>query len=196
MRRLCLAVMVVGMAVVSGVPGIASAQTPGQDSVSVTEGQGGTPDFAFQRITVDATSGPSGESPAGQALYLVFGVQLIVGEPATCVQVDGNSATMNFQDESGLGREGIVTVQVSDAQPDTFDGALTDRAPTDCSPLPPTELGGPLIAGDIRVHDALTRPEARAACRAEREQIGRRAFRAKYGDPGRALRNCIDEKRA
>jgi hypothetical protein len=103
---------------------------------------------------------------------------------------------MNFQDESGLGREGIVTVQVVDGQPDTFDAALTDRAPADCSPLPPTELAGPLSVGDIKVHDALTRTETRAACLAERERIGRRAFRARYGDPGRALRNCINEKRA
>jgi hypothetical protein len=60
----------------------------------------------------------------------------------------------------------------------------------------PQQFGGPVTVGDITVHDALTRRQARAACLAEREQIGRGAFRAKYDAPGHALRNCINNKRA
>jgi hypothetical protein len=70
MRRLVwVAAAVLGVGLVLALPGMAGAQTPGQDSVSVTEGQGGTPDFAFQRIIIDAASGPSGENPTGRALF-------------------------------------------------------------------------------------------------------------------------------
>ena len=46
-------------------------------------------------------------------------------------------------------------MQVVDGQPDTFDAYPSpDRAPTDCSPLPPTGSGGPVTGGDITVVDA------------------------------------------
>jgi hypothetical protein len=57
----------------------------------------------------------------------------------------------------------IFTIQVVDAQPDTFDGTPF-RAPTDCSPISPTGLAGVLNNGDITVVDAQPPPTAREQC--------------------------------
>jgi hypothetical protein len=88
---------------------------------------------------------------------------------------------------------------------DLANDAPASEVPTSCSPPTDEQLvpfpflpvrPQPIEAGDIVVHDALTRRQARAACKAERKAIGRAAFRARYGTPGHALRNCIRLKRA
>jgi hypothetical protein len=147
------ATVAVGAALV--LPGAAGAQTAGQDSVTLT---GTASAFTFVVSTLNATSGPSGENPSGQVNFLVLG-SLNVGGPVTCLAVNGNSATLNIQDPSG-----IVTIQVVDNQPDTFDAFPTGRTPTDCSPLPPSGLGGPLSSGDITVFDAPPLPTSKDQC--------------------------------
>jgi hypothetical protein len=218
MRRRTLFVSAVIGAVLA-LPGVAGAQTPTHDSVTLTGGPGQA-NF-FSAITISATSGPSGENPTGRVSFTALG-RVNIGGPVTCLAVRGNSATINIQDPSF----GIFTVQVVDNQPDSFDALLVvGRAATDCSPVAPTTVGGPLSIGDILVVDAPPLPtskqqckhggwaqygfknqgqcikfvthQARQACIFERAAIGPAVFRAKYGQ-GRlhlhALRNCVRQR--
>jgi hypothetical protein len=158
MRRV-LPVLVAGL--VWALPSAASAQVPRQDSVSLS-GTAITTNFTVNAL--NAMSGPSGENPSGQAAFLVFGSISISG-PVTCLAVNGNTATLNVQD-AGFG---VVTVQVTDNQPDTFVAAPTGitegRLPTDCSPLAPTSLNGPVSGGDITVVDAPPLPASKDQCK-------------------------------
>jgi hypothetical protein len=142
-------------------PGVSGAQIPTQDSVVLTGGPAQTANFTV--IDIDATSGPSGENPTGQVRFDVFDF-LNVGGPVTCLAVSGNTATINIDDQ--IGGFGVVTVQVVDGQPDSFDAAPTGRAPTDCSPLPPSGLEGPVVSGgDIVVVDAPPLPTSKEQCK-------------------------------
>jgi hypothetical protein len=158
--RMVFAAAAIGVGAALALPGVSSAQTPTQDSVVLTGGPAQAGGFTL--FTINATSGPSGENPAGQVRFDVLGV-LSVGGPVTCLAVSGNTATMNFQDQ--IGGFGVSTVQVVDGQPDTFDALGTGRAPADCSPLPPTGLGGPLSGGDIVVTEAPALPTSKEQCK-------------------------------
>ena len=137
-------VLVVGVGMALALPGVAGAQTPTHDSVTLTGGPGQA-NF-FSAITVDAISGPSGENPSGRVSFIALGT-VNIGGPVTCLAVRGNSATINIQDPTF----GIFTVQVVDNQPDSFDARLiVGRAATDCSPVPPTTVGGPVSIGRHR----------------------------------------------
>jgi hypothetical protein len=155
-RRMLFAAAAIGVAVLLALPGVSGAQVPTQDSVTLTgHGDAG----AFFLVTIDATSGPSGENPTGLVDFTVAGAP--VSGPVTCLAVSGNTATINVQDQLF----GLVTVQVLDGQPDTFDAAQAGRAPTDCAPLPPTGAGGPLTNGDIVVVDAPPLPTSKEQCK-------------------------------
>jgi hypothetical protein len=155
MRRL-LPLLVAG--VVCAFPAESSAQVPRQDSVSISGIViGGHANFVVTTLT--ATSGPSGESPSGQVSF-IFAPQVIAG-PVTCLAVRGNTATLNFQDQT----YGVVTVQVTDNHPDTYDAINIGRAATDCSPLPATAFGGAVTAGDIIVIDAPPSPNSTQQCK-------------------------------
>jgi hypothetical protein len=110
--------------------------------------------------TLNATSGPSGENPSGQVDFMLSPIQ--VSGPVTCLAVRGNSATLNVQ-WLPTHPLSMMTVQVLDDQPDTFDAFPVGRAPTDCSPLPPF-LTRPLSGGDITVVDAPPLPTTRGQC--------------------------------
>ena len=161
MRRALLVLVAVAALVF---PAASFAQVPGLDSVSLS---GIATAGNFSVSTLSATSGPSGENPSGQVAFTVFGSLSLAG-PVTCLAVDGNTATLNFQDQ--VGGFGITTVQVTDNQPDTFDALPVGRAPTDCSPLPPSGLGGPLFppregGGNITVVDAPPLPTSKDQCK-------------------------------
>ena len=156
MRRALLVLVAVAALVF---PVASFAQVPGQDSVSLN-GIATTGNFSVSTLT--ATSGPSGENPSGQVAFTVFGSLSLAG-PVTCLAVDGNTATLNFQDQ--VGGFGITTVQVTDNQPDFFDAVPTGRAPTDCSPLAATGFGGPVSGGDITVVDAPPLPTSKDQCK-------------------------------
>jgi hypothetical protein len=138
-------------------PDVSAAQAPpGQDSVTFTGGPALAGSLTV--TSINATSGPSGENPSGE----------VNGAPVTCLAVRGNTATINTR--IPLPRPppfdfGIVTVQVIDDQPDTFDVPEVGRAPTDCSPAGPGVVGGPLSAGDITVVDAPPLPTSKDQCK-------------------------------
>jgi hypothetical protein len=156
MRRMRL-VLVAGA--VLAFPTASFAQAPRQDSVSLS-GIATTSSFSVSILA--ATSGPTGEDPSGEVAFTAFGVLFLRG-PVTCLAVDGNSATLNFQDQ--FGGFGITTVHVTDDQPDFFDAIPTGRAPTDCSPLPPTPFNEPVTTGDITVVDAPPLPTSKDECK-------------------------------
>jgi hypothetical protein len=141
-------------------PVASSAQVARQDSVSLS-GNGAAGSFFISTLT--ATSGPSGENPSGEVAFTVFASLSLAG-PVTCLAVDGNTATLNFQDTLP-GGFGITTVQVTDNQPDFFDALPVGRAPTDCSPLSPSGFGGPVTVGDITVVDAQPLPTSKDQCK-------------------------------
>jgi hypothetical protein len=145
------------------VPSGALAQPPAQDTVSLPQTPADVSGPAnFHVVSLSATSGPSGENPAGRVTFTAF-FGLNLDGPVTCLAVRGNTATINFQDQ--IGGFGITTVQVVDNQPDSFDAEPRGRTPGDCSPLPFTALGGPLIRGDISVADAPPLPTSKDQCR-------------------------------
>ena len=174
--KLFAALVVAGCAL--ALPGVSSAaQTPPptQDSVLLTGGSAGvdTPSFLFVILDLDATSGPSGENPAGSVDFLLFSPPPCsplfacrlgeVGGPVTCLAVNGDAATINFRAEGGGLAGAIITVQVVDGQPDTFNSEAANHAPADCSPL--SSPGGPVSGGDIVVTDALPPPTSKDQCK-------------------------------
>jgi hypothetical protein len=155
----------------------------------------------------DVHSGAAGEHPSGIVRqYLEAdiqpGIRLGIEGPATCLSVVGNRASIGFVANQLPG--GIIpstpyaTLVVEDNGNTGTDRAqvFPAFAPVTTCPDPRSSTLQPTTLGDLTVHDALTRPQARAACLAERSALGRAAFRARYGTPGRAFRNCVSQKRA
>ena len=134
-------------------------------------------------------SGPTGENPTGQVRIDVFGGAFRLGGPVTCLAVNGNTATINLQDQLG-GVSGITTVQVTDSSTDSFDALPINRAPTDCSPLAPTGLGGELPRSAATSSSSTRRP-----CRLDRPMQERRlADLRPLQEPGR-LRQLRRDRR-
>ena len=159
--RLSFVAIAIGVAL--AFPAAAGAQAT-QDSVLLRNGSAivGLP-FApvFDIDTINATSGPTGENPAGQVSFTAFRVFPMSG-PVTCLAVNGNSATINIHDVTF----GVVKIQVLDNQPDTFHSLPVLTSPTDCSPLSPTAYGGPISgSGDIVVVDAQPFPTSKDQCK-------------------------------
>jgi hypothetical protein len=161
-------------------PGTCVAQEPlARDSVtSVGPTAAGLDEGGFgpryQEIAVDVSSGPSGESPMGGVSAVDTDILRSVGGTATCLAVRGKTATFNV-----VGYFGVLTVQVVDAAPDTFNLARTGeydvateqwisgRWPEDCSPLETPSSPSAVVLGDLRVVDAQPPlPTSRRQCHA------------------------------
>jgi hypothetical protein len=155
-----LVVVVIGMLLVPG----AAAQAPTQDSVTGSGSAWDPPpiiSLAFD-FEIDAHSGPSGEDPTGQVtLRLSIPVTDVVTGPVTCLVVNGNVATMNFQDPRG-----IATVEVTDSPSgDHMKISPSLRQPGDCSPLLLNAAGAEVYAGDLVVTDAPPFPTSKDQCK-------------------------------
>jgi hypothetical protein len=164
--KLIFATAIAGTAL--ALPSVSSAAPPAptfQDSVTLTGGPAiAAPSMIF---SLNATSEPNGEDPSGQAAFTVAipsGSVFHIRGPVTCLAVSGNSAVINVQSQLQPAF-GIVTVQVVDDQPDTFESNPIGRAPTDCSPLSSPGVGGPLDTGDITVVDAQPPPTNKEQCK-------------------------------
>jgi hypothetical protein len=158
MRRASLAAL--ATATLCVLPAVSSAQVPSQDSVTLS---GTATAGSFTSVTLDATSGPSGESPSGEIRYGVFGGAIQQGGPVTCLAVTGSTAILTFTDQ--VGGFGSTKLQVVDGQPDTFDLLSLFGSPTDCSPGVPSGLGGSVSGGDITVVDAPPLPTSKDQCK-------------------------------
>ena len=180
-------------------PSIAGAQAPTQDSVtgSVATGEG----RAFVEFTFEVRSGPSGESPTGAVRFDALLIDL--GElPVSCLTVSGNRASMIvlILSSSPSVPEGVL-ISVEDDEGAAGDGlswTFLSTLPTEC-PVP-SEVGRPLLTGDITVTDAqplTARRQARQECIFIRAAHGRLAFRAWYGTPvtkRHAMRRCVRQR--
>ena len=154
MRRI-LPLLVAGLA--CSCPAGAGAQAPTQDSVT---GAGVVlrPDNGFVAgFDISASSGPSGENPTGNVLF-TEGRFPLLGGPVTCLAVNGNVATMNFD-------AGTVTLEVTDSPTgDLMRVAMTDRSPGDCSALG-MAIDLRVTSGDVTVVDAQSFPTSKDQCK-------------------------------
>jgi hypothetical protein len=153
-----------------------SAQIAREDSVTGSGNAG-----FFGSFTIDARSGPSGESPSGSVS--VAGAVSFDG-PVTCLAVGDNVATLNIQTM----QFGLVTMKVTDDAPDVIEANTTSRTPGDCSPFE-GGIAGTVTSGDVVVVDALVLPVATSKndCRAG-------GWRSVVDDAGEGFRNqgqCI-----
>jgi hypothetical protein len=147
-------------------------------------------------------AGPAGENATGTVRqYLEAdidpGPHLGVQGPATCLNVVGNRAAIGFVANvvpgGNIPTTPYAVLVVEDNGPGGTDQVRTFPAsqPVTACPDPRTFTLAPITAGNLTVHDAMTHAQAKAACVAERQAIGRAAFRAKYGTPGHAMRACV-----
>jgi hypothetical protein len=115
--------------------------------------------FRFENIVLDAHSDPNGANAGGTVSFMFVNaasppaVSFAVGGPVTCLAVSGHTAVIGFNDTTF----GNVVVSVVDngsagSPPDEF---FSDPLPTTCGELGPINDGGPLVSGDITVHDAI-----------------------------------------
>jgi hypothetical protein len=134
-----------------GVGSAADAQAGEEDSVI------GSGVFDFHgEFTIDARSGPSGESPTG-SVSSDGDVQF--SGPITCLRVHGNVAVVNARTE----RYGIMTLSITDEPTrDAIESFPAGRSPTDCSPFS-SDFGGERRSGDLVVVDA-PGPVTRLGC--------------------------------
>jgi hypothetical protein len=157
-------------------PGVAAAQAPAEDFVIGT-GATGDSDF-FTDIAIDAHIDPSGANPHGTVSFNVLGLLHIEG-PVTCLAVTADRAVIT------VGPTGFSSVRVEvvdngsgGSTPDTF---FAEPFITDCSPTHFPTFGGPLIAGDITIHDALPFVSA--------DQCKKHGWRDYTDDQGMPFRN-------
>lgn len=149
----------------------ATTTTPTGDFVT---GGGATVDFIgggvglpirYQNIVIDAHSDPSGANAGGTVFFEVAelvgpSVYLVLTEvsgPVTCLTVNGNDAVIVFDATARGFHFGLVPIHVIDngpsgSPPDEF---FANSFPITCGENPTGLLGGPLVAGDLVVHDAV-----------------------------------------
>jgi DNA-binding beta-propeller fold protein YncE len=138
----------------------AAAQAPALDTAVA---KGDVPSFLLSNFDVNVQSGPSGENPTGHVAFDALGTIHIEGAPS-CVQVSGKQAVINIRSL------GVVTVFLFDGGPpgsglDRALAAPSGRAPTDCSFTPGSPPGGPVINGDVAIHDAPPPPSTTDQCK-------------------------------
>jgi hypothetical protein len=202
-RTAVVIVMVLGAVLAPG----AAAQTPTRDSVAGFAETGSGRGFA--NFTFDVSSGPSGENPTGTVkLDTFFGV--IGPLDVSCLTVSGNKAAMILPAPVGTTSVAGLVVAVQDDGPgqDRIDYHTVATLPDSC-PVP-SAVSTATVSGDITITDAPPLPtstrqcrnggwrsyssfksqgdcvsfvvhQAIKACVFEREAIGHRAFRDKYG---------------
>jgi hypothetical protein len=165
-------------------PGVAVAQASGEDFVVGSGATGGA--IPIADIVIDAHSDPSGGNPVGTVSFTGGGPTGIhIDGPVTCLVVTGNQAVITFDTSNfGFGRIEVVDNGSGGATLDTF---FVDAFQTpNCSPTHFLTSGGPFVAGDITVHDALPLTSA-DQCR----HGGWRDYADDQGVPFKNQGNCL-----
>jgi hypothetical protein len=146
--------------------------------------------FRYQNIVVDAHSDPSGANARGTVSFefalvesSMSSVLFTIGGPVTCLAVSGNDAMIGFNDVTSS--FGPVAVHVIDngssgSRPDEFFSDPISSS-TNCAEVPPGLHGGPLVLGDLVVHDAVVP--------ASKQQCHRGGWQHLVDDDGRPFRN-------
>jgi hypothetical protein len=153
---------------------------------------GGHPAGAFSFDESGATPGSVTRSDAAVTCLSVSGHQAIIGFTGSRHR---NGAEERIVPYAGLAR--VTDDPAGDTVESAYDTGTANGpalpGPTACSAFPgpfPTSGGSYTFddgTGDVTVHDALSRAQARAACTFERAYSGVAAFRAKYGQ----MHNCV-----
>ena len=179
----------------------ATATTPSGDFVV---GSGTTADFIipsipltvrYQNIVINARSDPSGANASGIVSFevaaivgSVHSVLITVGGPVTCLAVNRNDALIGFNNVTSVLAPGPALIHVIDnsssgSPPDQF---FSDPSPTACGETPAGLDGGPVVSGDLVVHDAVV-PTARMQC----YRGGWQQFVDDAGHPFRNQGRCV-----
>ena len=166
MRNITVAI-VVGLAVGTAVTP-AQAAPPTQDSVQGNVTTIGTDVAGFESATyaIDASSGPSGETPSGTVRATSpIGTFFFEGT-VTCLSISDNIALLNLQ----TGNFGLLALRLTDnagtGVGDLVEATLTTRSPTECSTPEASYIRHDRVtAGDIVIHDAAPLPSSKEQCR-------------------------------
>jgi hypothetical protein len=130
-------------------PGVAAAQTPGQDSATGTFTAGGV------TFTLDAHSGPSGEDPGGTFVAPVGTFSV------ACLHVSGSTAVI------GVNGPFSSLLEVVDGPVDTFNFSFPPGplGQDSCSAAPPGIPPLTVTSGNIVVVDAQPLPTSKEQCK-------------------------------
>jgi hypothetical protein len=145
----------VTLGAILALPGVSGAQGPTEDSVLASGTIVVVPVVTPHTLTLDvrARSGPSGENPTGGISLSDDLLGTLLTGPVTCLAVDGNRATVQF--DTG---HGIASVVVSDS-PDSI--VLYERATADCMPFGQgTQFGDAFVT----IVDAQPLPTSKEQC--------------------------------
>jgi hypothetical protein len=157
----------IAFALIAGVivlaPGAAVAKQPVPPTAALDTATASGDGGVFTNIHINASSGPTGENPSGTGSFVAFGI-FNIGGPVTCLNVTGNTAVLNINDQTfGFG---ILTVTLTDNGGngrDEMNAAPSGRAPTDCSPFSGTQ--DTLSSGRATVFDAPPLPTSKEQCK-------------------------------
>ncbi len=164
--------MALGVLTALLLPAQASAGQPGllRDTATASGDNLITDDFSALDISVNASSGPSGENPTGTAAFNPSGILPISG-PVSCLNVKGNEAVLTvegpFESRPGFLGFSIKLVDNGGGGRDTFQHWPADPEfpdPLDCRVGSADWFGG-LLIGRAVVTDAPALPTLRRQCR-------------------------------
>ena len=172
-----LPIVLLASATLAGSPATSAAKPPvvpalGQDTVTATGSNFGADPLSAVNIRIDASSGPSGENPSGEAAFgLNLALPVSISSPVSCLNVTGNTAVMTLSGPFPSAPPGLIAVIVrvvdnGGSGQDRFEyypvlpeiGFLPD-----CVTGAPGYFGGPLD-GRAQVFDAPPAPASKSQC--------------------------------
>jgi hypothetical protein len=160
--------MGLALASVPSLPSVVSAQAVSEDT-AIGSGTAGSGTVAEWRFDFRATSGPSGEAPAGEVAFEIGNIR--VEGTVSCLRVTTNRAVIGVAvtfSSAGPFPGAFLTVTDGGGPggEDTFD-ARPEWAgvPSDCSVTPLPLAEGIVDSGDITVVDAPPLPTSTAQCK-------------------------------
>ena len=172
-----LSIVLLASATLAGSSATAAAKPPevptlGEDTVTVTGSNFGTDPLSAINVRIDASSGPSGEDPSGDAAFgLNLALPVSISSPVSCLNVTGNTAVMTLSGPFPNGPAGLIAVIVRVVD---NGGSGRDRFEyypvlpeigflPDCVTGAPGYFGGPLD-GRAQVFDAPPAPASKSQC--------------------------------
>ena len=197
-RRALFVATAVGVGMVLVAPGAAEAQTAGQDSVTGTAlacrqlpfgCSSGPPgdSGAYIRLTADARSGPSGESPSGTMTWderFLGGFAhsitqvscLSVSDNVAIIGVSGTRTVLISAGSFDISIAGLIRITDAggpDSALDSFEFDISEKfpsqpplpPPTDCTAFPTGLLANMNDQGDLVVTDARPLPASKDQCK-------------------------------
>jgi hypothetical protein len=160
--------VVVVVALSAALASTAVAQVPTGDSVTGTVTEIAPPPIGTARLNINASSGPSGETPTGTiaAELLDFGV--LLDFQVTCLAVNGNAATVGARHVDPALGEQLLYLQIVAGGPGRADqlGTVATGSTFACARPPlPFVTTQTITSGDLVVVDSQARPSSKDQCK-------------------------------